>query len=80
MFITPLTGASVQLQVLASKIGCKVGEIEGTKEFPRFRVALSGNTFPIKDQLKAAGFRFCGNNKVWFVAGYDQMSSFLESL
>lgn len=80
MFITPLTGTSVELQPLAAKIGCKVGEIEGTKEFPRFRVALSGNTFPIKDQLKAAGFRFCGNNKVWYVGGYEQMAAFLNPL
>jgi hypothetical protein len=78
MFITP--HGTEALQELAAKIGCKVGEIEGTTQFPRFRVALSGNTFAIKDQLKAAGFRFCGNNKVWFVAGYDQMSDFLNSL
>lgn len=80
MFITPLAGTSVDLQPLAAKIGCKVGEIEGNREFPRFRVALAGNTFPIKDQLKAAGFRFCGQNKVWFVADYAAMTNFLNTI
>jgi hypothetical protein len=80
MFISPLTGSAVELNKIAQTIGCKVGEIEGNNEFPRFRVALAGNTYPIKDQLKAAGFRFDGVNKVWFVAGYDQMAAFLETL
>lgn len=80
MFVTPLAGTAVTLQPLAAKLGCKVGEIEGNREFPRFRVALSGNTFAIKDQLKAAGFRFCGQNKVWFVADYAAMSTFLNAL
>lgn len=80
MFITPIVGTAPTLQPLAAKIGCKVGEIEGNREFPRFRVALGGNTFSVKDQLKAAGFRFDGQNKVWFVGGYDEMSAFLNAI
>jgi len=80
MFIKPLAGRAVELNQKAESIGIEVGEIEGNKEFPRFRVAVRGNTFALKDALKAAGFRFDGVNKVWFVGGYDDMESFLSSI
>ncbi len=80
MFIKPLAGRAVELNQKAESIGIEVGEIEGNKEFPRFRVAVRGNTFALKDALKAAGFRFDGVNKVWFVGGYDDMESFLSGI
>lgn len=80
MFIIPIAGTAATLQPLAAKIGCKVGEIEGNREFSRFRVALSGNTYAVKDQLKAAGFRFDVRDKVWYVGGYDEMAAFLNTL
>lgn len=27
---------------------------------------VSGNTYPVKDQIKAAGFRFSSNKKAWY--------------
>lgn len=33
------------------------------------RMTLTGNTFPIKDDLKAVGFRFDGAKKGWYIEG-----------
>lgn len=76
MFITP--HGKEDLQAQAAKIGCKFGEVISGNSF---KVALAGNTFAVKDQLKAAGFRFDGQNKCWTLdAGYDAMRAFLNTL
>src|SRR5271154_2057721 len=31
------------------------------------KVAITGNTFPVKDQLKALGAKWDGDNKAWMI-------------
>lgn len=77
MFITPHGSEEIQKATIAKLgQGVKFGEIiEGNN----FEVALGGKTFEIKEQLKAAGFRFDGKNKVWYLpGGYPALRAFLE--
>ena len=78
MFITPLTGRATELQATASVFGCKVGECVHGSGYGR--PAIVGNTFGIKDQLKAAGARWDGACKAWAFESYAALESALNSI
>ena len=40
------------------------------------KIGLSGNTFKVKDKLKAAGFRWHAECKVWFTLIADAEAAF----
>lgn len=61
MFISKPHG-SESIQALAAQIGLVFGETCGTGTA---RAGFIGNTFPVKDALKAAGARWDGLNKAW---------------
>jgi hypothetical protein len=45
------------------------------------KLTISGNTFPAKERIKAAGFRWDGANKAWATSGTpDQLSAKLAKL
>lgn len=83
MFITPLT-APVTLISTAAAHGCKFGTVDRPYAKSSWDLvnALGGNTFSIKDQLKAAGFKFHGVAKVWYHPEADetQIEAILNSL
>lgn len=76
MFITPHGSEKIQ-QAAAAKFGpgVKFGEVVKGNDF---ECAFSGSTFNVKDQLKEAGFRFDGREKVWYLpGGYAAMRALL---
>jgi hypothetical protein len=42
--------------------------------------ALGGNTFPVKDVLKAHGAKFNGASKVWVFDSREQLASAIEAI
>jgi hypothetical protein len=42
------------------------------------KVGISGNTFALKDKIKAAGFRWHGDCKVWYVLRSDAAAAFAK--
>lgn len=78
MFVTP--HGTEALQTLAQQLGCKYGQIMRPYAKSTWDTvhALGGNTFAVKDTLKAAGFRFDGREKCWYhpeadKAGFEQI-------
>lgn len=45
---------------------------------PEYKLTLRGNTFDIKDRIKAMGFKFDGTQKVWHKTFRDERSMRLE--
>jgi len=62
-----------KMWAIADACGCKLAVKENGKYNEVY--GLVGNTFPIKDKLKSAGFRFDGAKRAWFA---DQLT--FESL
>lgn len=78
MFITNVHGKE-KIEALANKIGCKSGEaLKGICGYGR--PGLVGNTFPIKDQLKNAGFKFDAENKAWTADSWADVERVLQQL
>jgi hypothetical protein len=62
------------IAVLAAQLGCEIGE--ATKGVGGYgRPGIVGNTFGIKDQLKAAGARWDGANKAWTFDSWAALES-----
>lgn len=76
MFITVYGKESVN--ELAQQIGCKAGEAGVERGYGK--PALVGNTFAIKDQIKAAGARWDGADKAWTFANWEALEQFLLSI
>ena len=76
MFITVYGKESVN--ELAQQIGCKAGEAGVERGYGK--PALVGNTFAIKDQIKAAGARWDGADKAWTFASWEAPEQFLLSI
>lgn len=74
MFITVHGKESVN--TLAQQIGCKAGECIHGSGYGR--PGLVGNTFGIKDQLKAAGARWDGACKAWTFPSWEALESALN--
>lgn len=62
MFISNIYGKEA-VNTLAQQLGCKAGECVHGAGYGH--PGLIGNTFSIKDQLKAAGARWDGTCKAW---------------
>lgn len=65
MYVTQIrTPENAALWAVCDKIGCKLA----VKEVRKYEeiYGLCGNTYAHKDQIKAAGFRFDGTDKVWW--------------
>lgn len=78
MFIANVAGKETINQAAAA-IGCKAGEaLKGISGYGR--PGLIGNTFAIKDQLKAAGAKFDGENKAWTFESWDALQSAISSI
>lgn len=58
---------------IANKLGLKL--VQGYLNRGE-KIGLSGNTFAIKDELKAAGFRWHAECKVWFTLFSDAENAF----
>lgn len=76
MFISNVYGQEV-INSKAASIECKAGLCgEGWGAKP----GLTGNTFGIKDQLKAAGARWDGFNKAWYFQDWSDLEAALNSV
>ena len=53
---------NARLWAVCDKLGCKLAvKAFGCED----RLGLAGNTYAHKDAIKAAGFRFDGQDKIW---------------
>lgn len=77
MFIRNVHGTE-SVQILAAQLGCTSGETLGRSGYGR--PGLVGNTFGIKDQLKAAGAKFDGEHKAWTFDNFAALESALLSI
>ncbi|MDY7537696.1 hypothetical protein QN372_00905 [Undibacterium sp. RTI2.1] len=78
MFVANISGKE-SINTLAASIGCKAGEaLKGASGYGR--PGLIGNTFPIKDALKAAGAKFDGENKAWIFESWADLEAVLNSV
>jgi hypothetical protein len=77
MFISNVHGKEA-ISALASQIGCKSGECIHGAGYGR--PGLIGNTYAIKDQIKAAGARWDGECKAWTFASWSDLESFLNKI
>lgn len=76
MFISNVHGKE-SINTKAASIGCKAGLCGcGWDAKP----GLTGNTFDIKDQLKAAGARWDGLNKAWSFASWEALEAAIDSI
>lgn len=78
VFIGDIHGRD-ELNAKAAALGLKAGEIQvgsGYKTIP----ALGGNTFALKDALKANGARWNGACKVWAFESQAALESALSAL
>lgn len=64
MFVTPHGAEEKAEFVAAAALGLKY--VESCMDRGE-KVGVSGNTFQCREQLKAAGFRWHGECKVWYV-------------
>jgi hypothetical protein len=69
IFIRNPHGAE-HISELASKFGLVFGETEGTARSPS-QPGFVGNTFPIKEQLRAAGAAWHSGCKAWVFDSWD---------
>lgn len=68
-----------KLAALADEKGLKFGQyLKGGNGYGF--CALSGNTFAVKDTLKANGAKFAGDSKVWYFETTEQAESALAAL
>ena len=78
MFITNISGKE-EVSAKAVALGLKAGEaLRGTTGYGR--PALGGNTFDVKDALKAAGARWDGENKVWAFESWAALETAVNAL
>lgn len=77
MFIKNVHGKE-SINQAAQSIGCQAGE--SVKGAGYGCPGLVGNTFPIKDQLKAAGAKYDADNKAWTFTSWDALQSALTSI
>ena len=77
MFITNIHGKEA-INQLAEQIGCRAGECQHGCGYGR--PGLVGNTFGIKEQLKAAGARWDGSCKAWTFEGWGDLEAALLTI
>jgi len=77
MFISNIHGKEA-INTMAEQIGCKAGECVHGSSYGR--PGLVGNTFGIKDQLKAAGARWDGACKAWTFGSWADLESALNTI
>lgn len=78
MFISNIHGKEA-INAKAVQIGCTAGEaLQGRSGYGA--PALTGNTFGIKDQLKAAGARWDSLNKAWAFANWASLEAALDNI
>ena len=78
MFIKNVYGKE-EINQAAEAIGCQAGEaIKGMSGYGR--PGLVGNTFPIKDQLKAADAKFDGENKAWVFESWESLQAAIATI
>ena len=78
MFIKNVHGKE-SVNDLAKSIGCEAGEAMVGKSHSS-KPGLIGNTYQIKDQLKAAGAKFDGQNKAWVFESWAALESAIKSV
>lgn len=78
MFIKNIYGKE-EISKLAESIGCEAGEAMVGKSHSS-KPGLVGNTFIIKDQLKAAGAKFDGENKAWVFESWTALEAAIKSV
>lgn len=77
MFIGNISGKE-EITARAAALGLKAGEaLRGTTGYGR--PALGGNTYAVKDALKAAGARWDGDNKVWAFESWAALDAALAA-
>jgi hypothetical protein len=77
MFISNVSGKET-ISSKAANLGLKAGEALGRGGYGR--PALGGNTFGVKDALKAAGARWDGENKVWAFESWAALEAAVDSI
>lgn len=77
MFVANVCGKEA-INTLAQQLGCKAGEALQGSSYGR--PGLIGNTFGIKDQLKAAGARWDGANKAWTFESWADLEAALNTI
>lgn len=77
MFIKNVYGKE-EISKLAESIGCQAGE--AIKGSGYGKPGLVGNTYPIKDQLKASGAKFDGENKTWVFESWAALETAIKSV
>jgi hypothetical protein len=75
MFVTPMGSENTPERLAAEALGLKY--VESCMDRGE-KVGLSGNTYAVRDQIKAAGFRWHGDCKVWYVAAADAPRAFSQ--
>lgn len=77
MFICNISGKEA-INAKAAALGLKAGEALGRGGYGR--PALGGNTFNVKDALKAAGARWDGDNKVWAFESWAVLEAAVDAI
>ena len=77
MFISKIHGKEA-IDSLAQQIGCKAGECVHGAGYGS--PGLTGSTYGIKDQLKAAGASWDGTCKAWTFQSWGQLDKALQSI
>ena len=76
MFIANVSGQEA-ITAKAAAHGCKAGEaLQGRSGYGR--PGVTGNTFRITDQLKAAGARWDGANTAWTFESWAALDAALD--
>lgn len=77
--ITPIKGSKTeQIAKAAADKGLKYGEVVKGSSYGK--PALSGNTYSIKETLKAHGARFDGLSKVWYFDSTEQAEAAIAAI
>lgn len=78
MFIGNISGKET-ITAKAAALGCKAGEaLQGRTGYGR--PGLTGSTFSIKEQLKAAGARWDGANTAWTFESWAALDAALDQV
>lgn len=77
MFIANVGGKEI-ITAKAAALGCKAGETHDIRT-GYGRPGVTGNTYPIKDQLKAAGARWDGANTAWTFDSWAALDAALDA-
>ena len=76
MFIANVSGKE-SITAKAAALGCKAGEaLQGRGGYGR--PGVTGNTYLIKDQLKASGARWDGANTAWTFESWAALNAALD--